>query len=85
MNTHPIAAKLASTDYYKVDTYADPRGNVCISVHNGCKLATLTEQTDGTVAVALFIDYGTDGRSYCDGATYKTAAGSVRKVRGFLG
>lgn len=65
------------------ETHVTLRGETVTWISNGSKLASITEQADGTFRVACFIDYGQDGRSWCDGATYKTNAGALRKADGF--
>ena len=65
-------------------TQTTPRGETITNIRKGNKLATITEEHNGSLRVALFIDYGDDGRNYCDGATYKTRAGAMRKVNGFV-
>lgn len=65
-------------------THQTPTGQTITHIKNGSRLATITEEAAGTYRVALFLDYGTDGLNWCDGATYKTEAGALRKARGFL-
>lgn len=53
-------------------------------MREGKRLASITEQANGTFYVAMHIDHGDDGKSFCDSGTYKTKAGAIRKARGFL-
>jgi len=52
-------------------------------LRNGNRAAYITTQTDGTYRVACFIEYRDGDRSWCDGATYKPAAGATRKAKAF--
>lgn len=65
-------------------THTTPRGETITYLRNGSKVASITEQANGTYYVALFIDYGQDGRSFCDSGLYKTMVGAMRKAQGFV-
>lgn len=80
--TQSLSAGLAT---YEVTAHTNERtGQAMTWARNGHRLASITQEPDGRLRVALFLDYGADGRTWCDGATYKTPSGAVRKVRGFL-
>ena len=60
------------------------RGETITSMQVGNRLSVITEQGDGTYRVSCFIAYSDGDRNWCDGATYKTAAGAQRKAKAFL-
>ena len=64
--------------------HTTPRGETITSMQVGSRLATITEQADGTYRVSCFIAYSDGDRNWCDGATCKTAAGAQRKAKAFL-
>lgn len=70
---------------YTMDSHRTADGMLNVSARKGNRLVTVTPNAaDGTCRVAMFIDYGDDGKNWCDGATLRSAAAVVRRAKGFL-
>lgn len=84
------AARLTAAGYeVKIRNNQDAGGywatGTAFSARQGSKIVTATPMRDGAASVAMFIDYGDWGRTYCDSAELKSAAGIVRRAAAFLG
>ena len=84
------AAEKLTEAGYNVTTRHVPRlgsdaTELIVWARNGHKLATLSDNIDGSVFVSMMIDYGQHGTTFCDGAHLKSAAGIVKRVARFLG
>lgn len=81
MNTVKIRTGLKS---YELTDWTAPSGVQTIAAKNGSRVAYIRPEADGRIYVTCFIDYGVDGRNWCDSGTYKTETGAIRKAAGFL-
>lgn len=67
-------------------TSTSPDGMTTTYMRNGSKLATIRHGGGaGRYHVATFIDYGDDGKVFCDGRSYKTVKGAERMASTFVG
>lgn len=64
-------------------TTTGERGESITTIRDGSKVATIHE-TGERFFVAMHIDHGPDGRTFCDSATYKTMRGAQRRARAFF-
>ena len=80
MNTTKIRTGLSN---YDMTEWSNRRGDVTLTATNGNRAAYISAEGDA-IRVSCFIEYGTDGRNWCDAGTYKTEAGAIRKAAGFL-
>lgn len=81
MNTTKIRTGLSN---YDMTEWSNHRDEVTLAATNGNRAAYLRTEADGRIHVSCFIEYGVDGRNWCDSGTYKTEAGAIRKAAGFL-
>ena len=83
------AARLTEAGYHVTTRYVPRRGSDAtepmVWASNGSKLATLWGDSDGRVFMAMVIDYGQHGTTFCHGALLKSAARIVKRVARFLG
>lgn len=63
--------------------WTDPRGDRHLAASSGSRLVSVAPTGSG-VRVSTWIDHGVDGRSWCDGRNYRTAAGALRFARAHL-
>lgn len=84
------AEKLTEAGYHVTTRQVPRRGSDIteprVWARNGSKLATLSGNPNhGRVFVAMVIDYGQHGTTFCEGAHLKSVAGIVKRASRFLG
>ena len=83
--TQTIATATAKLDAagYAITSQPDrSRGSISFA-RKGNLVVSIAGQGDA-VHLAMFIDYGVDGRNWCDSADLKSVAGIVKRTAGFL-
>ncbi len=69
-----------------LDDLTPTRHDQSVSCKKGVRVATASPHNglDDQIFLVLEMDYGPDGKVFCESTTYRSARGAARKIRGFL-